>query len=173
MKNKIKTIALAMSLICMTSLSAQNLVVTLTNSTTESFPVSEIQSIKFGPETMILNEFDGTVNTWNIDDVDNYAFDGVANINESATVKTDELNVYPNPASNKVQINFSSNRSGEISIDVYDMHGRLIEKLFHGIHQDETLLTWYPKQDNAIQSGNYLIKITATNKVITKPIIIQ
>ena len=50
---------------------AQSLVVTLTNSTTEVFPISDIQSIKFGTETMILNELDGTVNTWNIDDIDN------------------------------------------------------------------------------------------------------
>jgi hypothetical protein len=139
-----------LALVVLTSIvvNAQNLVVSLTNSSIESFPVSAIKSIKFGTETMIQNKLDGTVSIWNIDDIDNYAFDGVTNINETVTLKREELNVYPNPSDDLVQINFSSNRSGEISIDVYDMNGRLFEKLFHGNHQDNTLLTWSAKQNS-------------------------
>jgi hypothetical protein len=176
MKNTIKIMLTVLSF--NTSINAQNLVVTLINSSVESFPISEIQSIKFDPGTfisgtMILNKLDGTVITWSTGGIHNYSFNGVTSINETATVKTDELNVYPNPSADLVQINFSSNWSGEIRIDVYDMNGRLVEKLFHGNHQDETLLTWNSKQNSMVQSGKYLIKITTTNKVITKPIIIQ
>jgi hypothetical protein len=48
---------------------AQNLVVTLNNSTIETIPIATIQGIKFGTSSMILNEFDGTVTTWNIQDL--------------------------------------------------------------------------------------------------------
>jgi hypothetical protein len=164
---------LALTLLSAIGLQAQNLVVTLTNSNTETFAVADIQSIKFGTETMILNELDGTVNTWDINDIENYAFDGVANIHESTTIISDEVNVYPNPSSGLVHINYSSNVSGQITIAVYDVNGRLIEELFNGESQETTAISWNAKANNMVQAGKYLVKITTTNKTITKPIIIQ
>jgi hypothetical protein len=164
---------LALTLLSAIGLQAQNLVVTLTNSNTETFAVADIQSIKFGTETMILNELDGTVNTWDINDIEDYAFDGVANIHESTTIITDEVNVFPNPSSGLVHINYSSNVSGQITIAVYDVNGRLIEELFNGENQEITAISWNAKANNMVQAGKYLVKITTPNKTITKPIIIQ
>lgn len=164
---------LAFVLLVSIGLNAQNLVVTLTNSNIETFAVSDIQSIKFDQGAMILNELDGTVNNWNVDDIDNYEFDGVANINETITITTDELNVYPNPSSDQVHINYTSNRSGAITIAVYDMNGRMIEELFSGEHQEATEATWNSQQSGMVKSGKYLIRITTESKVITKAIIIQ
>lgn len=155
------------------NITAQDLIVTLTNSSQESFPVSDIQSIKFGQETMILNELDGTVNTWNIDDIDNYAFDGVANIDETTITTTDDLNIFPNPTMDKVTINYTSNQSGKINIAVYDINGRVVDEVFNGQHNEETEISWSAKQNSAVQSGKYLIKITKQTKVITKPVIVQ
>ena len=152
---------------------AQDLIVTLTNSSTESFPVSDIQSIKFGQETMILNELDGTVNTWDIDNIDNYAFDGVANLDETTTITTDELNIFPNPTTDKITINYSSNQSGKINIAVYDINGRIVDEVFTGEHNEETEISWSAKQNQTVQSGKYLIKITTESKIITKPVIVQ
>ncbi|MCC5923060.1 MAG: T9SS type A sorting domain-containing protein [Crocinitomicaceae bacterium] len=164
---------LALTLLSALGVQAQNLVVTLTNSNTETFAVADIQSIKFGTESMILNELDGTVNTWDINDIQNYAFDGVANIHESTTIATDELNVFPNPSSGLVHINYTSNLSGKITIAVYDINGRLNEELFDGVNQETTTVTWSAKANNMVQAGKYLVKITTPNKAITKPIIIQ
>lgn len=170
MKNSLLILSMVILGFCV---NAQNLVVTFTNSTTELFPVEGIQSIKFGTETMILNELDGTVNTWNIDDIDNYAFDGVANIEETTTVTTDELNIFPNPTTDKVTINYSSNQLGKINIAVYDINGRRIDKVFSGEHNQETETSWSAKQNHSVQSGKYLIKITTETKVITKPVVVQ
>lgn len=150
---------------------AQNLVVTLTNTSTESFAVADIQSIKFGVSDMSLYELNGTINVWNISDIDNYAFDGVANLEESVNVNTDNLNVFPNPSSDNVTINYASNFSGKISISVIDMNGKQVEAIYSGEHNMETEIVWNAKQNNP--SGKYLIKIVTENKVITKPIIIQ
>ena len=150
---------------------AQDLVVTLTNGNTESFPVEDIQSIKFGSEDMVLNELNGTTNVWDINDIDNYAFDGVANVEESIDVAADNLSIYPNPSSDKVTINYSSNVAGNISISVIDMNGKEVERIYSGEHNTETEIIWNAKQNS--QSGKYLIKINTENKVITKPLIIQ
>jgi hypothetical protein len=171
---KLKQVKLLVAaLLISISVNAQNLVVTLTNSNTEVFALAGIQSIKFGTESMILIELDGTVNTWYINDIDNYAFNGVANVEEKTSITSEELNISPNPTSDKVTINYFTNRSGEINIDVYDINGKLIEKLFHGNHQDNTVLTWNPKQNGSVQPGKYFIKISREAKVITKPFIVQ
>ena len=70
----IRLVLVLMTILCSIGLNAQNLVVTLTNTTTASFPISDIQSIKFGASSMILYKLDGTVTTWDIIDIDNYAF---------------------------------------------------------------------------------------------------
>lgn len=152
---------------------AQSLIINLTNSTSETFTISGIQSIKFGTETIMLTEFNGTVNTWNIEDIDNYAFDGVANIDETTTITIDELNIFPNPTTDKVTINYTANHSGNIDIAVYDINGRLIEVAFSGKHNKETMVYWDAKQNQTVQAGKYFITITTETKVITKPVIVQ
>ena len=75
MKTKtIRLVLVLMTILCSIVLNARNLVVTLTNTTTATFPISDIQSIKFGASAMILYKLDGTVTSWNIVDIDNYAF---------------------------------------------------------------------------------------------------
>lgn len=171
-KHKSRPIALLALGLLWTGLSkAQDLVVTLTNGNTESFAVANIQSIKFGADDMSLYELNGITNVWNINDIDNYAFDGVANIEESMDVSTRNLSVFPNPSSDNVTINYVSNFSGKINISVIDMNGKQVEAIFSGEHKTETEIVWNAKQNNP--SGKYLIKIVTENKVITKPINIQ
>lgn len=169
-----KLLLLSVSFLGLSGLTfGQDLIVTLTNGNTETFSVSNIQSIKFGAEEMMLYEMDGTVNTWNIENINKYAFDGVANVDESVNISTDELNIYPNPSSDKVTINYTSNVSGNISISIYDMNGRMVREIYRGEHSDETEKVWNAKESANVQSGKYLCKISTQSKVITKSIVIQ
>lgn len=151
----------------------QNLIVTLNNSNTESFPVADILSIKFGAAEMMLYELDGTTNTWNIDDIDNYAFEGTANIEEEVMVISEKLNVYPNPATDKITINFESNFSGRVTISILDVNGKEVSNLFEGMHNEVTQIEWSVNSHGNMGSGTYLCKIKTSHKIITKPIIIQ
>jgi hypothetical protein len=170
---KIKLLHLTFVLLSSLGLKAQNLVVTLTNSTTETFAVANIQSIKFGTLTMTLYEMNGTVTTWYINDIDNYTFNGLVGITESTTITSDKLEIFPNPTSDKITIKYKSNQSGAVKITVYDTNGIMVEKLYSGIHNEVTLITWTAKNISAIQSGNYLIKVDTENKMIAKPFIVQ
>jgi len=166
---KIKTLLVILILVSCTGLFAQNLVVTLTNSTTKTFPISNIQSIKFGTSSMIINELDGTITTWNIVDIDNYAFYETTGLNEQLIAGNSQLSVYPNPASNLVNIAFSSVHSSQISIDIIDANGKIIDHIFQGKHQDGHIYQW----NNSARNGMYFIRIFTETKVITKPIVIQ
>lgn len=169
---KLKSLTLLVTLfLWVGGIKAQDLVVTLTNGNTESFAVSNILSIKFDGEEMRLYELTGTTNIWDINNIDNYAFDGVANIEESMNVSANNLNVFPNPSSDNLTINYTSNFSGKITISVTDVNGKHVEDIYFGEHNTETEIFWKAKEKNP--SGKYLIKITTENKVITKPVIIQ
>jgi NADH dehydrogenase/NADH:ubiquinone oxidoreductase subunit G len=152
---------------------AQDLVVSLTNGNTETFAVSDITSIKFVATDMILNESNGTVNTWTIDDIDNYSFDGVAITDSEANLLVENATVYPNPATDKVNIQFNSNQMQQIQVEIIDAAGKLIYKVFQGQHTDESSFVWTPQSQGNAGTGNYFCKITTENKVITQPIIIQ
>lgn len=174
MKTMKKLLLLSVTVFGLSGLTfAQDLIVTLTNGNTETFSVSNIQSIKFGAEEMMLYEMNGTLNSWSIEDINKYAFDGVANVDESVNISTDELSIYPNPSSGNVTINYTSNVAGDISISIFDMNGRLVKEVYRGEHSDETEKIWNAKENSSVQSGKYLCKIATQSKVITKSIVIQ
>lgn len=73
-----------------------------------------------------------------------------------------ELNVYPNPVGNSTTILFSVPQSGNVSIQIFDLSGRLIatlanQKMQAGNH----LLTWNAndKHGSGVPSGLYLLRL--------------
>ena len=69
------------------------------------------------------------------------------------------LNIFPNPTTDDVTVNFISNASGLINIAIYDVKGRFVEEIYNGNHNKVTKSTWSAKQNNSVQSGKYLIRI--------------
>jgi hypothetical protein len=148
---------------------AQNLVVTLNNSTIETIPIAIIQGIKFGTSSMILNEFDGTVTTWNIQDINNYAFDGSSGIKDLIDISNSSLMIFPNPSIGEVNIQFESAEISFITIEIIDASGNQILQVYHGKHQGKESYKW----DGNVPNGVYYCRILSDNKTITKPIIIK
>ena len=118
-------------------LRAQNMVVTLDNATTETFAVAAIQSIKFGVSTMILKEINGTVITWDITDITNYSFTSNAGLNDQVIVENSSLHLFPNPSSDLVNIQFFSAQLGNITVDIIDANGKLIQQVYQGAHHEQ------------------------------------
>ncbi|WP_234047716.1 T9SS-dependent M36 family metallopeptidase [Chryseobacterium paridis] len=88
--------------------------------------------------------------------------------NEVKSVKENSISIYPNPAKNEFFINFPSNTMGKVSVEIYDMSGKLV------LTEDKIS----PDAKKAIStdrmtSGTYLVKVKglgfdATSKVIVK-----
>jgi hypothetical protein len=80
-----------------------------------------------------------------------------ANINENATELT-ALNVYPNPANDMLNVNFTLANAGEVSIELLDLSGKLITS----ISKEQMELGAMQKQLNVaeIVSGSYLLNIS-------------
>jgi hypothetical protein len=82
-----------------------------------------------------------------------------------------ELDVYPNPASASVTIDFSIDKNEKINIGLYDINGRLIktlvnEPLFEGFHSRHVSLNTLD-----IKPGIYLITFQSESNVTTKKLI--
>jgi hypothetical protein len=160
---------LALGLLSSMGIKAQNLVVTLTNASIETFPISSIKSIKFGNSTMILNELNGTVTTWDISDINNYDFSSSVGLNDQMNIENSTLQLFPNPSSNLVNIQFSGVQVGNIVIDIIDLNGKQIQEVYRGAHEGQQTYQWF----SSSVKGIYFCRISTNKKVITKPIIIQ
>lgn len=88
--------------------------------------------------------------------------------NEVKSVKNTTISIYPNPAKNEFYINFPSNTMGKVSVEIYDMSGKLISS------EDKIS----PDAKKAISTdrminGTYMVKVKglgfdAVSKVIIK-----
>ena len=166
---KVKLVILAYIVLCFININAQNVVVTLNNSAIETFPIANIQSIKFGTSSMILNEFDGTVTTWNIQDINNYAFDGSSGIKDVIDINKGSLTIFPNPSVGEVNIQFESEKTTYITIEIIDAKGNQIQNIFRGEHQGKETYKW----NGNVPNGVYYCRILTENKTISKPVIIK
>jgi hypothetical protein len=83
---------------------------------------------------------------------------------------TTVLSVYPNPVSNSATISFSLPQSQKISLQIFDMNGRLIETLVdEQMQQGNHQLMWDANNKKVI-TGNYLLKLQAGNYAATKTV---
>ena len=85
--------------------------------------------------------------------------------------QANELNIYPNPVVHSTTILFSVPQSANVSIQIFDLSGRLLTTLANqrmqaGNHQ----VTWNVNDGNgnAVSSGIYLLRLTAGNYSETK-----
>jgi hypothetical protein len=118
---------------------------------------------------MILNEINGTVTTWDISDINNYDFSSSVGLNDQMNIENSTLQLFPNPSSNLVNIQFSGVQVGNIVIDIIDLNGKQIQEVYRGAQQSQQTHQWL---SNSIK-GTYYCRITTDTKVITKPVIIQ
>jgi hypothetical protein len=170
MKKKLSVALLLHALLFGFGIQAQNLylVIELTNTTTETFAVSGIRSVKFGNTSMVLYQLNGTVTTWEIGDIDHYEFKTDAEIADLHTPDRDALTLFPNPASGNVQILYHAMDPGVISIDILDGAGRQVATVYQGVHTPERTYQWNPD----VPAGVYYCRIVTETKKITKPVII-
>jgi hypothetical protein len=82
-----------------------------------------------------------------------------------------ELDVYPNPTSSSINIDFSLEMADKIEICLYDINGRLLQTLVNE-HLPEGFHNKFIQLGNLnINSGIYLIAFKSKDNFITKKII--
>jgi len=103
-----------------------------------------------------------------IDDIN--IVDNVAGIENIET--TVDLNLYPNPSTGKVNIDFNLSESHAIAVTVTDMLGRTVETIAPKSYQNGAT-TLAIGSDNAYQAGVYMVNISVDGQRISKKVIVQ
>jgi hypothetical protein len=89
-----------------------------------------------------------------------------------ADKNTNELNVYPNPFSSTTNIELSTFKSKRASIEVYDLYGRLVERIYDGQINSDTNNLFEFNKDNKLSPGVYIVRVILdNNEVHTKNVL--
>ncbi len=87
----------------------------------------------------------------------------------SETMDHAKLTVYPNPIVDYFTVICNSGIGKNLSIKLYDLQGKELVELWNGVKSGSE----FNLRIGSIQSGIYLLQVTAGNETIRKPIVIQ
>jgi hypothetical protein len=172
MKQKILKIQFVLAMLMLSSyltLAQNQLIVTLTNGQTDAFNVSDIRSVKFVNNTMNLMENNGSISSWNIDNISQYAFSDANSIVPTTGSTSDQVRIFPNPVSDNLSLEYWSSKTGKISIELLDLNGKVVRSVFEGSHQGKQTYIW----TKDLPGGYFLCRIISESKNIIKPFVIQ
>jgi hypothetical protein len=126
-----------------------------------------IKGITNNAMTVFTNN--GSLTSWLISDIDQYSF-----TTPSATPYADNshlIQLFPNPASDILNIEYQSEDIQHITIDILNINGLLVDELYCGVHRGKKNYQCTIK----LTPGTYLCRIQ-NNKIshsVTKPFIIK
>jgi hypothetical protein len=82
------------------------------------------------------------------------------------------LKNYPNPFSDKTTVNFMLPEAGHVTIDVFNLSGKLVQSLYNGdvnMNQEYTV----EFDGSTLSKGLYIYKMTTNNEVVTGKMIVR
>ena len=79
-----------------------------------------------------------------------------------------DVNVSPNPATDKTAINFSLKQASNVSVEIYNIAGEKIATVSEGQQGIGEHIIFFSPAELNLESGIYFVKLTADNAVVTK-----
>ena len=99
-------------------------------------------------------------------------------INNNTSISSNQsynlhFRVFPNPATEKIGINYSMNMNGKVSVKLFDLTGKMVGLLFEeeraaGSHYENISL-----ERNKFGNGFYFVELTCEGRKITRQIILE
>ena len=82
------------------------------------------------------------------------------------------LNLYPNPANNKIAISFKPERTGKIEISLYDLNGKLISVIRNTLMEKGALQT-IEMETSRFPAGIYFVQMKSATTTFRKQFVIS
>jgi hypothetical protein len=173
-KNKSKPIALLVAAILMGTMSfAQSIHFNYTDGTNASYNLEDVRKITFDADLMNLHLLDGSIYSWNVSTIGYYQYDEASlNVQEWLNnANAWDVTIFPNPTRSALTVRFNLPQSDEVSIELYDMKGKLmltksLGKIETGEYQEVLDLS-------SVTQGSYVCRISGQKNTITKQLIKQ
>jgi hypothetical protein len=156
-----------------TSIKAQSVYFNYTDGSNAAYNLSDVRKITFVADEMNLLLLDGSVYSWNVSSIGNYQFDenplGVDELLNIANIW--QVAVFPNPATNLLNVKYNLPTVDNILISVFDLRGKLLlevdkGKRTKGEHEEILDISKLP-------AGQYVCRINRQTNTISKNIIKQ
>lgn len=127
----------------------------------------------FELEKWIINDTEYTDKIIEIDPVDNLVINTVYIVDTESTINTiifkPTINtIHPNPFSEKTLIKFSLSQNNNVKINIYDINGKLLIKIFNKYLHSGSHHIFF--NGEGLKSGIYLCALNVGNKVSVKKI---
>ena len=106
----------------------------------------------------------GSPNIW----FDAYNWDGIAD--KKMTIKTESMNLTPNPSRGKTILYYSINNEGIVNVSLYDVSGKMVERLFNGTHKAGRHSINI--ENMKLSPGVYFVRMETSDRVETKTLTI-
>ena len=156
-----------------TSVKSQSVYFNYTDGTNAEYNLADVRKITFVADEMNLQLLDGSVYSWNVSSIGNYQFDenplGVDELLNK--VNTWQVAVFPNPATNLLNVKYTLPTDDKILISLFDLQGKLIFEVNKGNrkkgeHEESLDISILP-------AGQYVCRISGQTNTISKNIIKQ
>jgi hypothetical protein len=81
------------------------------------------------------------------------------------------LEMYPNPFSDNININYILNKSGKVNLEIYDVLGKVVATLVNEKQTEGSYKYIFTASDANLAEGSYIVKLQVDNMVYIKKII--
>jgi hypothetical protein len=156
-----------------TSVKAQSVYFNYTDGTNAAYNLADVRKITFVSDEMKLQLLDGSVYSWNVSSIGHYQYDensiGIDELLNKANAW--QVSVFPNPATNLLNVRYSLPTEDKMLISVFDLQGKLLLEInagnrAKGEHEESLDLSKLP-------GGQYVCSISGQTNTISKNIIKQ
>ena len=137
------------------------------------FSVTAATQSVFGQETMRVNMKNGTVMEFAIDEISKLTFDNSTDIERfpEAVTQLLRMKAFPNPTRNHLNIEYTLPSFGEVTVEIFNMHGLRIQVHDRGRQAPgEHILKLYIPD---MPAGTYICRIRQNKETLTEKIIIK
>jgi hypothetical protein len=126
---KVKLVSVMLVLgLGLTTLQAQNtLYIKDKAGATTSMSLSELRNITFPAGNLILTKTDGATSSFGLAEVRYLSFkDYSTNVKVIADMQNGKIKFFPNPVIDEMQINYESNSTGLLRLEIFDLQGKIV-----------------------------------------------
>lgn len=166
MLHKKATLSAALILgIVLTSLQAQSLYVKDKGGTQTSLALNGIRKLSFSEGNLMITKTDGNSGIYAISNIRYLSFtDYILNVSEQKLQQNNSTLIYPNPASDLLQVKYESEKAGNFQIKIIDLQGKLIKQ----VTLNSQYGTNYAILDvSGLTQGLYIFQLQNGNKIET------
>jgi hypothetical protein len=122
---------------------------------------------------MRISQSDGTVIEIAIADIQKLTFDNLlsATLQHPVVQQLLKMKLYPNPAKDYVNIDYTITEPGVVKLEIYSLDGNLVFcSTLGNRHKGNFSWRW---QTNSVPSGTYICKIMQNQETITEKVVVN